>query len=165
VSAGAGAQGSVCTTTSECAVGLTCIRGTCRPFCPSAGKACTGTNLGVCEQLSSSSGPIPNLKVCAFACDPRNPSAVCGKNNCIWDPAAKTTDCDVVGTKSESQSCTSTTDCKQGLECVKIPGQGTTCMKWCRLGYNDCSGFKDCVDEIGSGGPKSGGVKLGFCTD
>ncbi|AKV03835.1 hypothetical protein AKJ09_10498 [Labilithrix luteola] len=165
VAAGTGALGSVCTTTSDCAAGNTCLFGACRPYCDTAGAACTGTGLGGCQQVYNSSGKaLKNTKVCAITCDLRNPSAACGTNNCIWDATQGQTDCDQAGTHTLYSSCTSASDCKQGLGCAYDPDLlDNVCEKWCRIGKSDCGSGLTCVDVYGANAPVVGGVKLGHC--
>src|ERR1700734_3092668 len=58
LNAGAGPSGSQCHAASDCAGGLTCASGVCRPFCPATlvGSPCptasTGPALGLCAQVN-----------------------------------------------------------------------------------------------------------------
>ncbi len=164
VGAGAGATASVCSSTSQCALGLTCVRGACRPYCAKAGQSCNN-GLGECMQLKNGNGSsITNLKVCAIPCAPRNPSAACGANNCIWDEGPDTTDCATAGTKGEFETCSSSTQCLPGFACVDNPDKGLVCERWCRVGNSaDCPGSPTCVDVFGGTGPNEGNTRLGFC--
>ena len=164
VLAGGGPLASLCTTTSQCAKGLTCAYGACRPYCATAGAACSGAGVGMCTELYDPPGAlVPNGKVCTITCDLRSPSSVCGSNNCIWDGSVKTSDCDKAGTKTLYQPCSSYNECAQGLACVEHPAFGPECEKWCRIGQNDCGLFEVCADVYGLGAPTSGGAKLGHC--
>jgi hypothetical protein len=165
VLAGGGPSGSYCTTTSQCAKGLTCGYNTCRPYCPSVGAACVGAGLGQCTQYydPSAGTPVTNSKVCTIACDLRSPASACGSNNCIFDTTINASDCDKSGTKALYDACTRYNDCQQGLSCVDHPAFGFECEKWCRLGQNDCGIFESCTDVYGAAAPSSGGAKLGHC--
>lgn len=163
--AGGGPVGSLCTTSSQCAVGLTCAYGACRPYCATENTACTGAGLGMCGQYYDPPGTaVPNSKVCTITCDLRNPSAACGSNTCIWDGSVNASDCDTAGTKGLYAACTKYNDCKQGMACVNHPIFGYECERWCRVGQNgDCGLFESCVDVYGAGAPVQGGAKLGHC--
>ena len=159
VNAGAGAASTACTATSQCAAGLTCAYGACRPYCSTT---CTGGT--VCEDWYEPAGTlVPNGKVCSITCDPRTPSAACGANTCIWDSSAKVSDCDKAGSGAMYDPCSAYNDCKAGLACINHPVFGFECEKWCRLGQSDCSYPDTCTDVYGTSAPTSGGAKLGHC--
>ena len=124
-----------------------------------------GAGLGPCAQYYDpvAGTPVPNSKVCSVTCDLRNPSAVCGSNNCIFDTTVNATDCDKTGARALYAACTRYNDCQQGLACNNHPIFGFECEKWCRLGQNDCGFFESCKDVYGAAAPMSGGVKLGHC--
>lgn len=163
--AGGGPLASLCTTSSQCAKGLACAYGACRPYCAAINTACSGmAGVGMCTELYDPPGTlVPNGKVCTITCDLRNPSAVCGSNNCIYDGSVKATDCDKSGTKDLYDACSSYNDCKQGMACVNNPFFGPECEKWCRIGQSDCGFLETCEDVYGANAPTSGGVKLGHC--
>lgn len=165
VLAGGGTLGSYCTSTTQCAKGFTCGYNACRPYCPTIGTNCAGAGLGPCAQYYDPAlgTPITNSKVCSVTCDLRNPTAVCGSNNCIFDTTVNATDCDKTGTKALYAACTRYNDCQQGLACADHPIFGFECEKWCRLGQNDCGILESCTDVYGAVAPMSGGVKLGHC--
>ncbi len=163
--AGGGPLASLCTTSAQCAAGLTCAYGACRPYCETANAACTGTGLGMCAQYYDTSGTaIPNSTVCTINCDLRNPSPVCGSNTCIWDGSVNASDCDKAGTKGVFAACSAYNDCQQGMACVFHPFFGDECEPWCRVGNdNDCGLLSSCVDVYGPDAPVQNGVKLGHC--
>ncbi|MBX3219650.1 MAG: hypothetical protein KF795_03955 [Labilithrix sp.] len=162
--AGGGPQGSLCTTSSQCAAGLTCAYGACRPYCATANTACAGAGLGMCGQYYDPPGTaVPNSKVCTITCNLRSPSAACGSNTCIWDGSVSATDCDAAGTVGVFEKCTKYNDCKQGMACINHAIFGFECEPWCRIGSNDCGIFSSCKDVYGAGGPMEGTTKLGHC--
>jgi len=162
--AGGGPLASLCTTTSQCAAGLTCAYGACRPYCAPANAACTGAGLGMCGQYYDPPGTaVPNSNVCTIECDLRIPSAACGSNTCIWDGSLKASDCDRAGTKGVFAKCTSYNDCQPGMACVNHPLFGFECEPWCRIGSGECGLFSSCVDVYGAQAPVQSGFKLGHC--
>lgn len=164
VAAGAGAQGSACTATSQCALGLTCQGNACRPYCATPGSPCAAAGTGVCFAPQNAAGATtPNDDVCAIKCDVRSPASSCGTNNCLWFSADKESDCRASGPVALYGSCATLVDCQQGLACVLHPVFGYECEKWCRIGGSDCSIFETCADVYGANAPTSGGVKLGHC--
>jgi hypothetical protein len=166
VLAGGGTLGTYCTSTTQCAKGYTCGYNACRPYCATAGAACAGTNLGVCAQYYDpvAGTPVTNSKVCTINCDLKNPSAVCGSNNCIFDLTVNKPDCDKSGTRALYAACTRYNDCQQGLSCVNHPLFGYECEKWCKIGVGgECGFLETCEDVYGAAAPTSGGVRLGHC--
>lgn len=162
--AGGGTLGTYCTTTNQCGQGLTCQGNACRPYCSSAGAACTGAGVGVCFAPENAAGATtPNLAVCAVTCDVRSPATACGSNNCLWFAGDKQSDCRPAGTKALYDACTTLVDCQSGLACVDHPLFGYECEKWCRIGGSDCGLFETCEDVYGANAPTSGGQKLGHC--
>jgi hypothetical protein len=150
VTAGKAVMGAPCIGTEGCAVGLTCVFGTCHAFCGNPGSACTLPKTGGCLQVKATGGAaIPNLTVCRVACDLRD-AAACGGTTaagtgvCSVD-AAGATDCAKGGTRTLGQVCTPTDDCGPALVCA-VPGAAVngTCKKWCRVGTNDCGGATAC---------------------
>ncbi len=166
VNAGAGTLGSACASTNQCAKELTCLFGACRPYCPTAGAACAGANVGSCFEPETGAGgaTTPNLKVCAVTCDPRNPAARCGSNGCVWFSTDKESDCRPVGTKKLYDACASIVECAPGLTCATHPLFGPECERWCRVGQGgDCGLLEDCVDVYGANAPTVGAYKYGLC--
>jgi hypothetical protein len=165
VAAGSGALASPCTETSQCAAGLACARGACRPYCAAPGTNCTGDGVGACAALRDSGGTsIPNANVCTLSCSLLNPSAACGSNTCFWDSTLGVNDCRRGGTKADKETCTKSEECMAGLGCMKDAVRGSVCSKWCRVGNpDDCGTLKMCVNVYGSSAPMESGEKLGLC--
>lgn len=150
ITAGKAAMGAPCVATAGCALGLSCVFGTCHAFCDNPGSACTAPKTGACIQVkSAASAPIPNFTVCRVACDLRDVSAcggttAAGTGVCMVDDSGAT-DCSMGGTRTVNQSCTPTDECGPGLVCT-LTGTATTgsCKKWCRVGKTDCGGTTVC---------------------
>lgn len=163
IAAGAQPQGQSCTTASNCARGLTCWNGACRPYCTRGQTTCTGG--GICfAPTGSSGGTSPNLDVCSVTCDLRSPSTVCGTNGCSYFSSQRATDCRPPGPGVEYDDCLSDADCRQGFVCGNDPVFGPVCSRWCRLGSNaDCALGDTCTDAYGVNAPTSGANRLGIC--
>jgi hypothetical protein len=162
ISAGEKPLAATCVTPTQCAQGLTCADGVCRPWCSKDATTCTGTNLGACRALKDPAGT--DAKVCTIACDLNNPSAVCGENNCLWNQNAKATDCHPSGTRKAHERCSRLADCAPGLTCIVVNQYKVECEPWCRIGHReDCGAIVICRDVYGAAAPVSGDSKLGHC--
>ena len=165
VTAGKAPMGLPCTATAGCALGLTCIFGTCHAFCDDPTKPCTQPGTGACSQIQTQAGAsVPNLAVCRVACALHDPTSCGGKTNagpgvCFVDDNGGT-DCQSGGSRTEQQTCSPTNECGPALVCTTV-GATSTCKRWCRVGQNDCgvgktcSGFQTAV--------KVGTVEYGAC--
>lgn len=150
VIAGTAPMGSPCVATAGCAVGLTCLFGTCHAFCGNPGSACTLAKTGSCVQVKdSASAPVPNLSVCRIACDLRDANAcggttAAGSGACVLDDNNET-DCATAGTGTLNGTCSDSIQCGPALVCTVAGGAATgTCKKWCRVSTNDCGGTTVC---------------------
>jgi len=164
VTAGTAPMGHPCTATAGCALGLTCLFGTCHAFCD-ANKACPQPGAGACVQLETPTNtPIPNLAVCRVACELHDPASCGGKTNagigvCYVDDEGST-DCQEGGPRTENQTCSETQACGPGLVCT-TSSSSSTCKRWCRVGQNDCGSGRTCTGF--STEVKVGGVVYGAC--
>jgi hypothetical protein len=167
VVAGTAKMGAPCVATAGCAVGLTCLFGTCHAFCGNPGSACTAAGTGSCVQVKdTASMPVPNLSVCRVACDLRDANScggttAAGSGACVLDEKDET-DCATAGTAALNASCGGAVACGAALVCV-VTGSATTgsCKKWCRVGMPDCGGTTACG---AFGTPLMvGGVQYGAC--
>ncbi|MBX3258945.1 MAG: hypothetical protein KF782_04450 [Labilithrix sp.] len=165
ITAGNAPMGHPCTATAGCALGLTCIFGTCHAFCDDPSAVCTAPGAGACAQVNGSGGaPIPNLAICRVACALHDPSSCGGVTNagigvCYVDDQ-NSTDCQEGGTRAEGQSCSPTDACGPGLVCTTTSGV-STCKRWCRVGQNDCGAGRTCMGF--SSEVNVGGVVYGAC--
>ena len=167
VLAGNAPMGHPCTATAGCALGLTCIFGTCHAFCDDPSKACTQPGTGACLQVETQSGSaVPNLAVCRVACDLLDANSCGGKTNagigvCYVDDKGST-DCREGGSRTVGQTCSPTDECGPGLVCTTSNGD-SKCRRWCRVaqGTSDCGAGKACTGftpEV-----KVGSVVYGVC--
>lgn len=176
---GSATLGRPCNQAGDCVAGLTCYFGACRPYCSNARTKCTAPGTDLCvEVLDNNNKPEPNMKLCTIACDPRNPSPVCGTNSCLWFPTyyspEKVSDCNYAGTNAPYTPCQGDADCKPGYACVNHPKYGLECERWCRIGVaGDCTAPSGttfppnltCKDVFTTNAPVIGGQKEGSCQD
>jgi hypothetical protein len=169
VTGGNATMGRPCNQTGDCVAGLTCRFGACRPYCATPRTSCNVAGTALCvEFLGDGDKPLPGNNVCTIKCDPRNPSAVCGTNACLWFSSyykpEKVSDCNFAGATDELATCVGDSDCKPGLACMTHPKYGLECEKWCRIGVaGDCPSTSSCVDTLGVDAPTIDGVKEGVC--
>ncbi|MBX3204596.1 MAG: hypothetical protein KF764_05975 [Labilithrix sp.] len=165
ITAGKAPMGHPCTATAGCALGLTCIFGTCHAFCNDATKACTQPGTGACAQITAQGGAaVPNLAICRVACALHDPSSCGGNTNagigvCYVDDQ-NGTDCQEGGSRAEGQTCSPSDACGPGLVCTTT-NSVSTCKRWCRVGQNDCGGNRTCTGF--SPEVKVGDVVYGAC--
>jgi hypothetical protein len=171
VTAGKAAMGQPCTATAGCALGLTCIGGSCHAFCNNPGSPCAQPGTALCTQIKDDSErAIPNLAICHIACALHDPTScggktVAGAGVCYVDANGET-DCRRGGSRLEQEPCTPDDPCGPGLVCTTTaPASGGTptssCKKWCRVGQSDCPSGKTCAGfktEV-----KVGNVVYGAC--
>jgi hypothetical protein len=169
VAAGAATLGGVCSATTDCAQGLTCLYGACRPYCAQARTYCTTKGTQLCVEVKAADHTVvPGMNVCTIACDPRLPQAFCGTNSCVWfasyyAPVKRVSDCGPAGTGGANAPCTKPSDCQPAFACNAHPTRGQECEAWCRLGANDCPAGQTCVDVFGSDAPVIDTVHEGLC--
>lgn len=143
VTAGSGNTATACNKTdAECAQGLTCVFGVCRPFCSSDGTDCGKAGTSKCVQLQDSqSNPIQNLLVCRVDCTLDDTGQSCGGNGrgCVFVDT-DVTDCfdrSMYGTTSCTQNAPF---CGPGYVCLT----NNQCAKWCNINAPNCGGGKTC---------------------
>jgi hypothetical protein len=176
VAAGSGPQGHGCNTTADCAAGLTCLAGACRPYCPaaSANSQCGIPGTGLCIQVvnDATGTNVPNETVCLINCALDDPTS-CGGipasgpiAGCVLDTNGGTnTDCQAAGSSMTSTCSGSTAPplCAPGYGCQQL-GSGLVCAQWCRLDIaGTCQGGATCMQFGGSGGVIINGTAYGYC--
>jgi len=149
VTAGTSPMGHACGGSADCAVGLTCVFGTCHAFCNNPGNACAQPGTGACVQVTSMEGDdVPNLAVCRIACAPHDPASCGGSTEagpavCHVDGEGNT-ECQSGGSRTEGDTCSPTDECGPGLACVSSK-ESSTCKRWCRVGEKDCGSDASCA--------------------
>ncbi|MCL2822464.1 MAG: hypothetical protein FWD57_00565 [Polyangiaceae bacterium] len=141
-------QSMPCEYRNDCAEGLTCIDGGCKPFC-SNDTDCSGAGaiVGQCAGILNSIG------VCVEHCRPWDTNSCSHGLGCVvvrkLGHKPGTSECAAVGTGTGSDSCDWVADCAPGYECVGTPGK---CQKYCRIGYDsDCPLYTSCLGFAGGG--------------
>jgi hypothetical protein len=170
ITAGTGTVGTLCTSDTVCAAGLTCVQGVCRPFCTAAqvGTQCTwnGEALGTCIQINDSTGvAVPQDAVCLLACSPVPNNCPAGESCEIITATATDTsfsDCEAAGSTAIGGTCSLTElNCVAGAECVAFQ-TGDFCAQLCRSGVaGDCASGATC--EVGTPATTVDGVAYGAC--
>lgn len=141
-STGNGQIKSACKTTADCAAGLGCLFGACRPYCSTNGTKCQQPNTTNCLQLvDNNMAPIQNLLVCELDCQLDNANDCGGPNEACVYFGNSDVDCrDATGANSTTCSQQKPV-CSPGYVCLS----NYTCAKWCKVGQNSCPNNKTCV--------------------
>jgi hypothetical protein len=132
-----------CNDTTECAQGLTCLWGVCRPYCSQDGTDCGKASTTKCIQVQNSqSQPILNLLVCRLDCTLDDTGQSCGGNGrgCVYDGTNSATDCfdlSQYGTTTCSQNAPY---CAAGYVCLST----YACARWCNINAPNCAGNTTC---------------------
>ncbi|MGO8994668.1 MAG: hypothetical protein ACLQVI_15235 [Polyangiaceae bacterium] len=172
MNAGAGASGSLCTTTADCAAGLTCASGVCHPYCSPSDVETTcptsatgGPTLGLCNQVNVNAAAVPQDSYCFFACTP-SPNDCPSGQGCVIDTVEGTnySDCQVAGSVAPGGSCTTTSSCAAGSTCYTGGEGGSLCLQFC-LATSDCANLGASFQCNTTIGLALDGVLYGLCDD
>lgn len=150
ITAGNATMGQPCTATAGCARGLTCIFGTCHPYCDTPNAQCSVPGTGTCAQVAMQNGmAVPNLAICQIACDLHDPMSCGGETNagigaCLYDDDRGETDCQLGGTAGKDEACSESTACAPGFVCA-MESSRFVCKRWCRMGQYDCGTGTSCL--------------------
>lgn len=143
-------QAGYCLTSSDCAVGLSCLYSQCRPHCRQAAD-CPGPG-ATCMQVTDSGGqPFNGWMVCSVPCNPADPQNLAGLEGLFACPGGwgcfptgegepGSTECYIFGPGATGSSCEGTGDCQPGNICLTDSSAGTkTCEPLCVFGLTGCS--------------------------
>lgn len=147
--AGSIPSGGPCNGNPDCAKGNACLDGTCGEYCAKNADCPGGAR---CNAVQIGGTAVSNVGVCAFPCDPLNPSACRAGSACrIFDN--RTTSCvNNPGTGGEGAPCTDDLACGPTFFC-----DGTQCVRLCAVGSVCASG--PCSGEAIA----ANGVSYGVC--
>lgn len=138
-----GTSNSHCTVDTGCRAGYSCTgdgdpahTAWCARFCVTDAD-CSGTGSRCVFALTSGSGAPLDANVCSNACDPYGQTGCPSQMACIVRDASAGdfTDCRYLGTTPDGASCTKTSDCLPGSDCVSAGGV-KTCASYCIVGNN-----------------------------
>ncbi len=166
VTAGSSPANASCSRNEECAKGLWCRSGICRPFCSTTTDCASFSPSAVCEDsILTGSGKtvvVPNGKVCKSRCDPLAPATTCplGQSCFVYQDAKGvwSTNCIGAGTGTDTDGCR-TGSCAAGYACTN---RASDCRAYCEVGADGgCPAGASC----GSFEPKAriGGKEIGVC--
>jgi hypothetical protein len=163
VTAGGSVAGELCTADTQCATGLACSGGVCRPYCAMSGALCpaaaTGPALGECIN-DPTVGAQDNL--CLLPCTP-SPNN-CGTGQTCGLPTingATYTNCVSAGSVPAGESCSDQTDCVAGTTCQSVDGEAI-CVQPCRTTM-DCSNLSGTACDTTTDGFTVNGMLYGLC--
>lgn len=140
---GSGMIKSACKMTTDCAPGLSCIFGACRPYCSTNGSACQQPGTTNCLQLTAGQQmtPVPNLLICELDCALDDVNACGGGTEGCAYFGMTDVDCrDMTG--GNTSTCTQQNPvCAPGYVCLT----NNVCGKWCKVGGMNTCGNKTCT--------------------
>ncbi len=152
-------QAHQCEYLNDCAAGLACIGGACKPYCVTANDC--STYGAECFQVvydpgNGSVADVPCMKVCSDQCDPANPGAVCGGNlNCDITSDQGVSPgfslCYDSGSTNTGACSSASPECAPGYVCLT----DNKCHRWCKVGSSGCS--------CQAAGYYVGSQQYGFC--
>ena len=167
-----GVETSTCTMSTGCAGGHVCVGGRCRRYCI-GDDDCPGDG-GVCLiQLTQGNPPmdIPNAITCTTNCNPVqtvNHGCPAGWGCHVYNNMGMgITDCTTGGGGGDGATCTTSSECSPGLDCITI-GMNMTCEPTCVCPNGNCAQGTCPVGTGTCGGfvepPVIDGVTYGVCT-
>ena len=175
---GAGGEGTACTSSSSCQVGLDCINysldpavrlAQCGRFCSTDANCSGGGSLCLGELSDGAGGTLPGVRLCTRSCNAfRNTGCATGLSCQIYREAGGSmrflTECaGPSGTGRTDAPCIDNTDCAGGYACFGAAGGVGSCLHWCNLGTGiGCSGLELCEALVTP--VLIGGVSYGVCT-
>lgn len=148
-----------CTYANDCAAGLDCFAGSCRPYCRDSSDC--GSPDAFC--VPPDAPPLPPPGVCTDACDLLAGTGCGAGRTCRFSYSVDfdgTTMlsvklCDDAGPGAEGAACSSGLECARGLHCV-----GSACRQLCDRAAPSCA-RGSCTPLAGD--PTVAGVVYGAC--
>jgi hypothetical protein len=169
VKAGSAPVAGACSSSTDCAVGLSCVYGTCQEYCNDF-HDCPGDVVGCIQFFDDDGEAVANKKYCTIPCNPVDAANVGGTPGLLSCPPQwgcypvhsgapiGTTDCYPVGPRGLGEPCEN--DCGLGLVCLNY-GDHKECASVCLMGKASCScqSFAE-PDHAAIGGEL---VEVGYC--
>lgn len=141
-----GTENTLCTRSTSCAAGHSCVGGRCRRYCRDD-ATCPGDG-GLCIlEVTVAGNPIPDVTMCTTDCVPtQTTNAACPAtwachayfdqpgNRYLTDCAAQPTTGGTAGA-----TCTRSEDCRAGLDCITLSTGGMQCRPNCLCPTGQCA--------------------------
>ena len=165
----AGHASSRCTDLTDCDIGYTCVTDTatvssCMAFCD-VDTDCTGPGARCVIALVDANNNSLNVDVCSVSCGLETGSGCPSGMGCIGIEAGSKdyTDCEVVGSGQEFDSCSDDTDCSPGTSCSVDTNGDAECLAYCEVSDANACGGNGCTEFDTP--LKIGTIEWGFCDD
>lgn len=151
-----GTEGTVCTRSTICAAGHSCVGGRCRRYCQDD-ATCPGDG-GLCIlSVTTGSTTIPGVTMCTTDCVPTSTtSPSCPANwacHVYFDQPGNRylTDCSAPPASggTAGATCARNEDCRPGLDCINLTPGGMQCRPTCTCAGTNC-GVGTCPSGTGS---------------
>ncbi|MBL8623688.1 MAG: hypothetical protein JNK64_20435 [Myxococcales bacterium] len=169
-----GGEATLCTRSTTCLAGHSCVGGRCRTFCQDD-ATCPGEG-GLCIlTVTTGSTTIPGVTMCTTDCAPpstTNATCPAGWACHVYSDQATSrflTDCNAPPASGGGvgAACTGNPSCAPGLDCVNLTPGGMQCRPTCLCPGGNCAAGT-CAGGTGSCRPFStpviiGGAQYGAC--
>lgn len=142
---GTGVAESTCASNEDCNAGLSCVDhgngiNHCMRYCE-ANSDCNGTGAACEVKFTDDNGNAIDATACTYSCQPVGDTGCPNGLGCyvLELGAVDATTCVLEGTRADGQSCTRSTECMGGADCVS-----NVCRRICALGAPNCTGGRSC---------------------
>jgi hypothetical protein len=171
VTAGTAAPGAACGAV-DCAPGGICLGsgnvGFCGEFCKSDAD-CSAPAICILGLADNNGGTIPNASLCSSNCSPIAGTGCPTGMGCqiVQEENGAMRfgfSCNVAGTKTDGQSCTSSNECAPNYGCYNI-NNVTQCARNCDVFNDQCPGIKTCGGLVDANQQPIviNGISMGVC--
>jgi cysteine-rich repeat protein len=150
----AGTSDDFCAVDTACAAGYTCVgeaaAATCMRFCVDDG-GCSGSARCLNALVNDLGVEIPGVTVCTNSCVPLAQTGCPSGLGCLAYNATggDFTDCEVMGTKADGQTCANSNECQPGSTCASVGTAAARCRSYCAVGgANTCGASASCTGYV-----------------
>ncbi|MBR58242.1 MAG: hypothetical protein CMH54_09495 [Myxococcales bacterium] len=148
---GQGAAGAACGSSSECECGLTCSGGACSAFTGEYTDCSCGPDINECSKPAPSGAPCNPY--CQIGCTEEQQCSYLGFGF----------GCTGIGEREIGAVCTDSSDCVEGMACLKINNETVeTCRLFCK-GDSDCPSDRKCNLNITWNSGQANQTSVSFC--